>query len=609
MSSRKQLLYNIQTQNEFLIKQNVLASSKFSPVVHELSIRFERLEKQLSQIESRSCYVSNIIKVYESLENLETKIEVVRTHVKEPDSISSNLKRIEMDFDQIKLDCKQLSGSGEYTQLPVIVSDKIEKVESAIAGSHRLVSTMTTTTTTTTHTAKLVQPRPTAEKLTSSIEIKIVNNQTLAKIDAINQLLDETENILSNKNLESDLPPQNSARLKKVGFSKSNECLLNTNGTVYASNANNRLNDYSKYIGKLSNCKDLIERAKHELSLAKSNDPSVDTYDVECRINIYEQDIDIQIDRFEQNLARQSKIDKSLDELSQKLLNLMHDFERTSSELDKSLFDESEIQKSIGLMEKEVEKANQTLSRIDQIRSELDEVAREKIELLNEDNLNLNRSRSGTLLEGFNETIFELDLCKDNEINSMLNKFHQDLSVIENKLKLKINEIKFKLEQQSINKKQKKLNLLRDTLDLQLDTLVSLKLYNQLDYENIDLAKESDDILLDKVALDDTAYSNYNSIELDKRANECETKKNSARRVSGIPVRIDSRQAIVKPTTSSSLSTRDRDPSPTSDVLSSTNSPRHDKNFISTLVLPGIALKFYIRTLMTYFIYLFKPML
>ena len=180
----------------------------------------------------------------------------------------------------------------------------------------------------------------------------------------------------------------------------------------------------------------------------------------------------------------------------------MLEFNKTSSDLDNILMDNSDINKSITLIEKEINKATATLNHINQIRLELAEVAREKAELLNEDNINLNRSRSGSLLEGFNETIFELDLYKDTEINIMLNKFHQDLDMLETSLNGKIGELKFKLEQQNITKKQKKLNLLRDTLDLQLDTLVSLQHYNQIDFE--DLAKESDDILLDKVALDDT---------------------------------------------------------------------------------------------------------
>jgi hypothetical protein len=188
----------------------------------------------------------------------------------------------------------------------------------------------------------------------------------------------------------------------------------------------------------------------------------------------------------------------------------MRDFDRTSSELDHTVFDGTvDLRKSINLIEKEISNGNATLSYIASLRGEVTEIAREKTELLTEDNMNLNRSRCGSLLEGFNETIFELDLCKDNEMNVMLNKFHTDLDSIEAKLKAKVNEMRFKLEQQNIAKKQKKLNLLRDTLDLQLDTLVSLKQYNQTDFGTVeDLAKESDDILLDKVALDDTYLTN-----------------------------------------------------------------------------------------------------
>ena len=150
------------------------------------------------------------------------------------------------------------------------------------------------------------------------------------------------------------------------------------------------------------------------------------------------------------------------------------------------------------------------------MQDDLNTLTNEKCDLLREDNRNLNRSRIGTLQMSFNETIFELDLEKDNEITVELNKFKNELDQMKEKCTIRLNELKFKMEQKNINKKQKKLNFLRETLDLQLDTLVSLKM-DRLDEDllhmedsgeqersDFDLAKESDQILLEKVSFDET---------------------------------------------------------------------------------------------------------
>ena len=204
--------------------------------------------------------------------------------------------------------------------------------------------------------------------------------------------------------------------------------------------------------------------------------------ELEQKLDAYEHDIDIQVDIFEQNLAKQAKIDKAFDDLSLKLLHLQKRFDEyylhpspvTIEKIQAST--EMEVSQSTQALEADYAKAKSDLDQIEYLHEDLNTLTSEKCELLREDNRNLNRSRMGTLQMSFNETIFELDLEKDNDLTVELNKFKGELELMREKCSARLNELKFKMEQKNINKKQRKLNFLRETLDLQLDTLVSLKM-------------------------------------------------------------------------------------------------------------------------------------
>lgn len=113
----------------------------------------------------------------------------------------------------------------------------------------------------------------------------------------------------------------------------------------------------------------------------------------------------------------------------------------------------------------------------------------------------------GTLCQGFNEVIVELDMKKDSIYNEKIQSITNDVAKIEEKCLLKISEIKFEIEQFKELTKQTKLDELKDTLDLELDNLVNLKYFNEDD----DLLIESEDILLDRGSMngDDTQMDIY----------------------------------------------------------------------------------------------------
>lgn len=237
----------------------------------------------------------------------------------------------------------------------------------------------------------------------------------------------------------------------------------------------------------------------------------------ENKLDAYERDIDFQIEIFEQNLARQVRIDKNLDELSQKLSDIVKRFEAYNN-----VEQEMNNINDVKLLEIEQEKSKRDLEQLELLKIELNQLIKEKRELLEEDNRNLNRSRIGTLLEGFNETILDLDMRKDHELNLRLNEFIIDLNLVEENFKIKLSEIKFKLNQQNISKKQRKLNLLRDTLDLQLDTLIGLKKFQDSvredeEEEFEDLRKESANILLERGSLDESNVINSSITNINQK--------------------------------------------------------------------------------------------
>jgi hypothetical protein len=350
--SRKQLLASTRAQNEHLATHSSIisssghnaSSSKHGPLLDNLSKRFTLLEHNLDKIHTRFCYLSNILKVSHKLHNLSDRIHRnTTTKPPEQEETSSNINKseimsssslmrmqcdssnnnassfkqlLESELEQLKLDSKQLSSS-DMSQMPCVVYDQLTKVQEAY--HHRYTKTTTTSTTTfpattTTATANANQDGKTQ---LSSIEIKIVNNQTLAKMEIISHNIAQIEAILATKcssaSSTSDTTMTTWNKRLNLSSTTTTEDSLNTfdNGGGGKTSTLMKLAEYSKYIGKLSKCKELMEESKRRLGELKLNDVNYDVSGTEGRMRALEAEIDLQIDRFEQNLARQANIDKS----------------------------------------------------------------------------------------------------------------------------------------------------------------------------------------------------------------------------------------------------------------------------------------------------------
>lgn len=243
------------------------------------------------------------------------------------------------------------------------------------------------------------------------------------------------------------------------------------------------------------------------------------------------------MDIFEQNLAKQAQIDKHLDEVNAKLLSLQDRFHSTTTQLEQQqLNDDRECNRNCGYfdaayeadLKRHHEKLMDECDQLDRLDNELNALVNEKAELLKEDCRNLNRSRVGSLQEGFNEVIFELDLKRANDIDCELADLKSELGSMKLKFGAQLSSIRGKLDELSLNKKQKKLDELSDTLNLQLDSLVSLQLLKEKEVEVVevkgdekeeeeeddDLFRESANILLDQVALlDESCRSAHSEVE------------------------------------------------------------------------------------------------
>lgn len=544
------------SQFDFLSSQKALEES-FNNPVNDLSKRFNCFLDMYDSLQKRIKYLEKIIKISNKTDLLASKVRnlsaissrrfmneeddsSLHTAVNEQKSIIDQMRQFEVEVEELKKEATNCGEEAEQVQLPAFVEEKLYCVDETVKQS-------------------LSEE---IERRDSLLEIKNCSDQKQVKIDALSQNLEIINNILSNKHPNMPLTPsrmrKNAARSNESYYNSINEKIdvlhheikeINEDHTVEfeQKRISIKKKEFEKYLYNFSKCKDIIESSRRILGdlkqpftnmsvmnlstnsgfhSARSPTPCAsmmqqdyhELREMEHKLDAFEHDIDMQINRFEHNLARQAKIDKSLDDLNKKFLHLIQRFNDFSTSIKShAQLERIDIRQSISLLENDYDKAKAELNNIQLLRKELKEILDEKNDLLREDNRNLNQSRVGSLHEAFNETIFELDMKKDNEINCELKKFETELEDVEEKCKVKLNEIKYEIEQQNISKKQRKLNKLRDTLDLQLDTLVSLKLYRD---DDEDLLKESENILLDKVALDDTSFmvnKSHDKSFIDKR--------------------------------------------------------------------------------------------
>jgi hypothetical protein len=557
---RREKLKTCLAQCEYLSNQNGLPNVNSKSQVIDIHQRFNNVLSNLERIERRNNFLDKLIKISAQADEISNKIrdlstQSARRFMAEEDESSLNmaLNEHKLLLDQLyfyEAEMNQLNVEVDEFKnetLPIVVADKLTSVHENL----RQIITEET------------------ERHSSLLEIKQATDQKQIKFNLLKQHLDTIKKILHNKKVDLlDEHPATGAGQNSRPASRNNNnrtSFLNKsaeNSLIYFNNSLSLMEDsemqgggdtnkcnlkqrhYAKYLLKLNKCKEIISNSRRTMnelkfpmgsmslnaSTGRTPTPSHQDFnelrELEQKFDSYEHDIDIQVEIFEQNLTKQAKIDKNFEDLNLKLLSMQKRFEeyylhpspvnieklQTSTEI--------EVNQSTHVLESDYTKAKTDLDQIENLNEELNVLTNEKCDLLREDNRNLNRSRIGTLQMSFNETIFELDLEKDNEITVELNKFKNELDQMKEKCTVRLNELKFKMEQKNINKKQKKLNFLRETLDLQLDTLVSLKMDRldedfrksmQEEQDEFDLAKESEQVLLENVNFDET-----NNTHLDK---------------------------------------------------------------------------------------------
>ncbi|CAF0715881.1 unnamed protein product [Brachionus calyciflorus] len=500
LNPNKRLLNDVHGQIELLNKiEKVSLNETTINFMENLKDRFEKLfNEDLEQIEIRSDYLHGILLISQKLDIISNKIRnlscsstrrfmaeeddsSLHTAVEEQKSVLDQMRIYEQEVDQLKLEAKKLANNDQL-QMPTVIYEKLNCVQETIR--HNISEEL--------------------ERRSSLLEIQQINGQKQNKLDLINQNIESLENIMTLKH--SDKSKQDSF----TSFFDSN--LLND--TLDEVNEETKFESFFK---KLTKCKDLISNCRYlmddlnqpsastSLCSIQSSLPEQTFINLYNKLNNYEKQIDNLLFYYEENLARKVKTENQLEALKNNLADILKRFE-VYGQLDLEIKKEDDIKKSINLLEIEHSKLNNDLEKIEKLKNEL-------AIFINE----LNHQKELVSLEPFTEhflfdfidLIKQDDILRENELNSRINDFANDLNLVEDNYRNKLSEILFKLNQHTICKKQIKLDHLTNTLDLQLDTLICITkekedLMDVLDDDFDDLRKESENILLERMSLDET---------------------------------------------------------------------------------------------------------
>lgn len=373
--------------------------------------------------------------------------------VDEHKNIMENIKSFQLEVDEMRHELERASNQ-DYLLMPVYINEKLNNVSEIIRQS-------------------LNQE---LDRRSSLLEIKQIQDQKKMKLNSLNRNLEVLHTILTNSlkngctSRASFMKSTDENSLNELCLSVTTENLDDTSKICVQSK------DLGKYLSRLGKCKELIESSRLILNEIKPNNLDNTSHleqhhYFEHKLNQYESEIDAQIDLFERNLAKQIHLEGNLESLGQNLAELARRFEKCGLELERL--------ESVGALESEIEIVRSDLAQIDAVRVEINRLSNEKNALLEEETKNLGQSRlANRLLEGFNETIWDMDVKKDKEITMKLNKMSHELNQIEKMCQNKINNMVLKIDEINLRKKQNKLNILMDTLNLQSDAVAVLGIDN-----------------------------------------------------------------------------------------------------------------------------------
>lgn len=229
--------------------------------------------------------------------------------------------------------------------------------------------------------------------------------------------------------------------------------------------------EVKKYLSRLDKCRDLIDQSKQILAELQSqsqqlqqhhqqtkNQPSfkneTELIEFEMRLKQYEFEINQQIELFDTSLAKNDKLDVTLDGLSKRVVDLARKIDTVNEEFTSSSMNMNETAAAFEIpnnnafssIEAKLEQVRDELAHIEAIQVELDRVANEK-NLLLENDARRNSSQTriqSRLLEGFNDTVLDLDVKKDKELTNRLNRISQELKLMHEKCTNKIKELNHK---------------------------------------------------------------------------------------------------------------------------------------------------------------------
>ena len=468
------------TQFDYLAGQNIL-SETIKAQVSDLRSRFNSLLESHKELETRTEYLDTVIKIGASTDALASKIRSlsaissrrflaeeddcsIQTAIGEQKATIDQMKACDTEAEQLRqraLECSHM----DFTRIPVIIYEKITNTQDSVRQCLK----------------------EECERRSTLIEIRQASEQKQSKFDALVQNLEMVNRILDSKNPEDAFTPRKPDR--RVSFERSLDQDMFFSGDDHSLSQT----EFEKYIRTLSRCKEIIQSSRRIVDDLKipgntGKQEYQEVREVESRLNSCEEQVDAQLDLFENNLAIQVKLEKRIERLEKALTDLGDKLEvRSAREEANSVAYQIEIDRLKG-----------DLVNVDKLRRELNEFSEEKADILKIDLDNLSQSKVGTLTEGFNEAIYENDLKRDAEFNFKSEQIEVELSRIQEQCHLRINELNYKIGQGNLIKKQNRLNQLRDTLDMELDNLVNLKYFK----EEENLLVESDNILLEQGALE-----------------------------------------------------------------------------------------------------------
>lgn len=212
--------------------------------------------------------------------------------------------------------------------------------------------------------------------------------------------------------------------------------------------------DVNKYMSRLQKCRDLIDQSKQILAELQRSPPQRrrmhEMRAAEEKLNEYEAEIEQQIELFETSSARNEKLNAGVESLNRRLAELARalaaDQEQSSiatTTTTTTLTKSQQRFESLEALEERIDDVREELAQIETMRAEIGRVGAEKSCLLDGgggggDVKNVSHQ---PLLDGFNETVLDMEMRKDKELTSRLTRMSSELDSMREKCEEKLKKL------------------------------------------------------------------------------------------------------------------------------------------------------------------------